>query len=140
MMRKFFFFLVMGIVIETLAVLSFVGIAGTAFSVPGKQITVAVFLIAIIVLLVVSVRLFSLRLLVLLSAFLAIGATCVYQILGFAFFPGLVKDIASLSLEHFKTAGIVTLVIFCCYMGGIFVIVALRRWISKSQERPRITK
>jgi hypothetical protein len=133
-MRKFLLLLAIGIAIETFAVLSFVGIAGTQFSVPGKQIVVAVFLIAIIALLIASVRAFSLRLLVLLSAFLAVSATCVYQVLGFVFFTGLVKDITPLSLEHSKTTGTVTLLAFCCYMGGVFVIVALKRWVRMRGE------
>ena len=120
-------FTILGLLIEVVAILSFIGIARVALASPGKQITIIVFLILIIVLLVWAVRILSLKELVLFAVFLTIGFMAIYQILGFAFFPGLVKDIIPLSSEHLRTTGTLTIIVFAGYIGCIFVILAIKK-------------
>jgi hypothetical protein len=130
MNRKILFATMVGIAIETLAILSFIGIAKTTFAVLGEQILAAVSLAALVIFLIVLSRSFSIKLLFLLAAFFAVGAASVLQILGHTFFPGLVKDMDLLSWENLQIAVILTLLVFCCYVLGILMIVALRNMIN----------
>jgi hypothetical protein len=118
---------IFGLLIEVAAILSFIGIARTALAFPGKQIIIVVFLIAIIALLFMAMRLLSFRNLMLLAAFLTIGFIATYQMLGFAFFPGLVKDIAPLSLEHLRTTGTIAILVFFGYIACIVAILAIKK-------------
>jgi hypothetical protein len=119
-----------GIAIEILGILGYITIAKTTFATQGKQILAAVILAVLVLFLLILARMFSVKSLVLLAAFFAIGAAIVVQILGHAFFPGLVKDIDLLSWENLKMAVMVTFLVFCFYILGILLIVAVRNVIS----------
>jgi hypothetical protein len=136
MIRQLLFFGAMGVALETLAILSYVGVARTSFSVPGKQIVAGIFLTAIIALLIVSARIFSLKHLVFLSTCFAVGVASLYQILGFALFSGMVKDIAFLSWDNLKIVGVLMLLILFCHMCGIFVIITLRNLMKNRAVSP----
>lgn len=131
---------ILGLVIEAVAILSFIGIARTGIASPGKQVTVIIFSIAIIGLLVMGVWTLSFKGLILFSVFLTIGFIGIYQTLGFAFFPGLVKDIMPLSLEYAKTTGTLTLVIFIGYISSVFVILAIKKILEKTRHTSDISR
>ena len=116
-----------GILIEVVAVLSFIGIAKTSWDFPGKQVVIIMALIAIIVFFIVAVARLSIRELFYLSAFLTIGIICIYQVLGFSFFPGIVKDVVPFSWEHLSNIGFVTLLVFCGHMGIVILIIGFKK-------------
>jgi hypothetical protein len=120
----------LGILVELFAILGFICVAKTTLADPGKQITLIVSGIAIVALLIVAVKLLSIRELISLSVFLTVGFIAVEQTLSLAFFPGLLKDVVPFSLEHFRITGTVTIIIFGSYMGGIFLILAIKKLLK----------
>ena len=117
----------LGLLIWVVGLLSFIGIAKTDFAVPGKYITLGVFLIAMVQYLIAATELLSVWELVLLAVFLSVGSATIHNVLGFAFFPGLVKDVPPLSLHHFRGIGNEMMFLLVCYTGGILVSVGIKR-------------
>lgn len=126
-MSNLFKLTIEGILIEVVALLSFIGIAKTSWDFPGKQVVIIMALIAIIALLMVAVARLSIRELFYLSAFLTISIVCIYQILGFFFFPGIVKDVVPFSWEHLTNIGLVTVLVFCSHMGSVILIMGFKK-------------
>lgn len=120
-------YLTIGILIEAVAILIFIGISKTTLAVLGKQVTIITSLIVIIAFLIVAVKIFAIRELILLSFFLTIGAVVIHQILGYVFFPGIVKDITPFSLDHIVRIGISFALVLCSYVGTIFLIVGIKK-------------
>jgi hypothetical protein len=119
-----------GILVELFAILGLIYIAKTTLADPGKQITIAIFLVVSITLLVIAVKSLSFKDAILFAFYLSIGFVGVYEMLGFAFFPGLVKDAMLFSLENFCAMGIMMILVFCGYMGGIFLILAIKKLLK----------
>ena len=132
MNRKIILFAIAGITIEALSVLCFICVAKTEFAILGKQIFATIFLVSMSAFLVISVRSFPIKSLITLGVVFAIGSGIVIQGFGF-FFPGLIKDVYLISFENLWRIGTVIVLHFCCYITGIFVIIALRNIISNNR-------
>jgi hypothetical protein len=120
-------FLTIGILIEAVAILIFIGISKTTLAVLGKQVTIIASLIVIIIFLIAAVKIFAIRELLLLSTFLTIGAIVIQQILGYVFFPGIVKDIKPFSLDHVVRIGMSFILVLGSYVGTIFLIAGIKK-------------
>ena len=129
MNRSVVLFAIAGIIIETLAILSFICIAKTEFVIFGKQLVATIFLVFMSIFLAILVRLFPIKPLIISGAIFAIGSGIIIQMLGFYFFPGLVKDVVLISFDNLWRFGIVVALHFCCYMIGVFVMIILRNII-----------
>jgi len=116
---------VWGILIELISLLAFIGIAHSSFANPGKDITYVVFFAAMAALLFVAVIKLSVRQLSLLAFFLSLGCELIQEILGFLFFPGLVKDLAFFSLDHLQAMILATVVFFGIFAGGLLTAFVL---------------
>ena len=114
-----------GIAIEFVSLLAFIGIAQSRFADPGKDITYVVFFAAMTALLFAAVMKLPVRQLFWLAFFLALGCHLVQVILGFLFFPGLVKDLAFFSLDHLKATVLSTVLFFGIFAGGLLTAYVL---------------
>jgi hypothetical protein len=121
----------LGLLIQVVALLSFIAIAKTGLAFPGKTITWSVFLVAMLVYLIEAVELLSVRELVFLAVSLSVGSTTVHQVLGFAFFPGLVKEVPLLSMQHLRAIGNETIFFLVCNVAGIMISAVVRRVLKR---------
>jgi uncharacterized membrane protein len=114
-----------GILIELVSLLAFIGIAQSSFADPGKDITYVVFVAAMAALLFVAVIKLPVRQLFWLALFLALGCYLIQVILGFLFFPGLVKDLVFFSLDHLEAMLLMTTRLFGIFAGGLLTAFIL---------------
>jgi len=121
---------ILGGLIQSAGMLSFIGIAKTAFHVPGKQIVIIIFLIAMIFLLSRAVTELYLGELLLLSLFLTGLFVCIHELLAFCVFPGLAKDIMPFSLLHMRLLAEEVTLLFLGYMSVILGIWAMRKLLK----------
>jgi len=125
-----------GLLIELVSLLAFIGVAQSSFADPGKDIAYVVFFAAIAALLFAAVMKLPVRQLFWLALFLALGCHLVQVILGFLFFPGLVKDLAFFSLDHLKATVLSTVLFFGIFAGGLlaaFVLVKAAKALKTSR-------
>lgn|GEM_PF-5652654 len=126
-MRALLRLTILGGLIQLAGMLSFIGIAKTAFHVPGKQIVIIIFLIAMIFLLFRAVTELHFGELLLLSLFLTGFFVCIHELLAFGIFPGLAKDLRPFSLFHLRLLAEEMTLLFLGHMTTILVIWGLRK-------------
>jgi len=136
MKRRIILFAIVVVILEALAILSFICIAKTEIATLGKQIVITFFLISMCVLLAILVRLFSIRPLIVIGVIFAIGSGMVIQMLGFYFFPGLIKDVVITSFDNLWRIGVIVMLHFFCYLIGVFTMIILRNIIGSKHCCP----
>ena len=121
-------YVIMGLALECFGCLVFILISSrTSLGRVGKPVIVTTTVIGILLLLVFAARNQKLKSLLLLSLLLAFGYSLFETIIGFLWFPGIVKDIEFLSLSHLIGFAIWTTVLFVIHA---FVSVVCRSlWI-----------
>lgn len=120
----------LGILIEGLAILAFAFVARTDWLAAGKQVVLIFFLVLISFLIIRASAALSITKLIWLSIFLSFGGVFVFELIGFTVFPGLVKDVTPFSLEHMKGAILLLMLVFICYVTGIFTILLAKKLVS----------
>jgi len=125
-----------GFIIQAAGILCYLGIVHTAFDDPGKQITIGVYCVVIVGLFVAAVRQLSFKELVVLAVVLTMVFTAIYEVLGFAVFPGLVKDTVLFSRDHLEGLVAGAALLFAGYMGGLLIVLGLSKLWKTTTSRP----
>lgn len=120
-----------GWVLEAAAIYGFIAISKTGWAIPGKQIVITLFCLAVLMLFIYSARFIKLTEMALVAAFLSVGFIVIYQALGFSIYPGLVKNIGFLSAEHIKT----TFIVFVLVGGGYSIAILVAMLTNKLLPR-----
>jgi hypothetical protein len=123
-------FAIVGILLETISVLGFIVIGKTDLADPGKYLVVAAFACAMIAFLVLSVMRLSMKDLVWLPIALSVGLVVVLQVLGYTFFPGLVKGIDPFSIAHVMKVATATILILGVHVTAIVLILAITKLLK----------
>lgn len=125
----------LGCFMQTFFLLTFILVSRTTGMAFAKPWIVGATILGMLLLLAYAERRASIRRLVLLSANLAVGYIVGFHVLGFLFFPGLLKDLDLASIGYWRSIFFVMLMIFGAY---IFVALGLhlfRRFFSKIKTK-----
>lgn len=102
-------------------------IAQSALATPGKQLTILLTAIGLLTVLWIATRLLNWARLLALYALLSLGYLFSYHALAFIAFPKLLKDISTLSAEHFGVAVRIFVFLFTSYLILGSVLILLRK-------------
>jgi hypothetical protein len=121
----------LGLLIKIVALLSFIGISKTVLAVPGKDIILGAFVIAMILYLIVATERLSGWQLATLAVFLTAGFVGIHHLLGFTVFRGLLKGETPFSLHHVELMWDEARFLLAGYLVSIFMILSIKRILRR---------
>lgn len=127
-------YILIGIVIETVGLLGFILLS----KLPDSHLTKPTVLIfsgvSVIALIWVAARYLPFRSLVAIATGLTIGFIAVFQVLGFLFFPGLVKDVHFLSGAHLEAILALSVLVYLAHITGTGIVILAQRYIYRNDR------
>lgn len=126
-MKHFLKFLLFGLFIECASYLCYIMASKTAFKATFKYLFIWLFLSGMLVTFIISVRVLNKKKLLLLISFLTFGFSIFYSIIGFLWFPGLLKDLDFASFYYFSEISRQMIIVFTFY--GLLAIVCRLIWL-----------
>lgn len=127
-------YILIGIAIEAVGLLGFILLS----KLPGSNLTKPTILILSVVsvaaLLWVAARSLPFRSLVAIATGWTAGFIVVIQVLGFLFFPGLVKDVHFLSGAHLEAILALLALVYLAHIAGTVIVILIQSFIYRNDR------
>ena len=125
-MKRFGLLALAGTVIFGVALVGFSLISASALA-PFRYLVLLIYIVASLGLFWHAARFLSVASLIGLGCAIAVGSTSFYQILGFGFFRGLVKDLDPFEWPHLQSLALIFLLLLCWHL----IVVLLMRMTAR---------
>ena len=119
--RKLGKIILIGIVIQNICLIAFIAFGKTGWDKLGKPLSIWAGIIYALALCSFVTRL-PRNQMIIFSGALSFAFVLIYEVFGFLFFPGLVKDLLPFSWEHFRASILLLVVVWTCYGLCIYVL------------------
>ncbi len=136
-MKKVIVLSFIGAFIDAISIIIFVYFSKQNCSELTKDLVIIFFVLSKIILFITANIFLSLKSNIVLSFFLALASVIVYEIIGFVFFRGLVKDLILFSIAHLRTTIMFFVFMSFCYLAVMAIVGFVRkriRWKINSKR------
>lgn len=120
-----------GIVLESISISLFIIAAKLETSFNYKIIVLLFYFISLVFFFIkVTFKTFRFRDIIFLSFVLSFGFIIAYSLLGFLFYPGLVKDLAPFSFDHLIRVSLFFAIIFVFHIGLVLIAYTVKKFLK----------
>lgn len=126
-----------GFVVQVIGLVTFVALANTSWSESGKPLVLGATILGMALLLVIANRSYRFSRSVIQSALLTLGYVLAHYTLGMLYFSGLLKDVATGSIEHLRTIAATSGLLFSLYLAGSFAAGLFNKFMQNRMKGAR---
>lgn len=128
-MKKVIVLSFIGGFLDVISIIMFISFSRQNCSELTKDLVIVFFILSKIILFIFANLFLSLKSNIILSFFLASTSVIVYEIIGFWFFKGLVKDLIPFSVDHLRATIMFFVFMSFCYIAIMAIVCFIRKLI-----------